>query len=390
MTFWLFLSSRLLTSPLEAFFTLLIFIISKELDASPLQLTLLAAIKPTVSLVAFFISNMSFKKASSIRYYLITLNILGCLPTLFFPFIDSVWFLIAGFAFFHIAQRGSFPVWGEILKKQIGLPHLSRVFSKSTSIHYFLMIIVPFLFSSWLDNVQGSWKSIFFFLAFLQLLNSFLLIFLPSTQVDRTKESYRIKGYKLLLADISFRKYLIIFFLGGAGLVAIQPILPIFFKETLHLSYQELILAFSVCRGIAFIATSPLWASFSSYISLYRLNLYVNLCSILFFALLFAAIGQSFWLYVAYFFYGIMQAGCDISWNISGPTFSKQKDSIPYSSLNLLLVGIRGCICPFLGEFLFLASNAIIVILFAGIVTFFGILYALKCDQQFKFRLNHL
>jgi hypothetical protein len=48
------------------------------------------------------------------------------------------------------------------------------------------------------------------------------------------------------------------------------------------------------------------------------------------------------WLYAAYL-YGAMQGGSELSWKLSGPIFAKDKHSTPFSSLNLVLVGARGC-----------------------------------------------
>ena len=53
--------------------------------------------------------------------------------------------------------------------------------------------------------------------------------------------------------------------LGGAGLMFMQPVLPIFSEETLKLSYTELALAFAFCKGISFILSIPsVWGFLSS------------------------------------------------------------------------------------------------------------------------------
>jgi hypothetical protein len=62
-------------------------------------------------------------------------------------------------------------------------------------------------------------------------------------------------------------------------------------------------------------------------------------------------------LYLAYALYGVMQAGSDLSWNMSGPIFAKDEDSTPFSETNVLAVGIRGCIVPSLGALLYSATN---------------------------------
>lgn len=45
-------------------------------------------------------------------------------------------------------------------------------------------------------------------------------------------------------------------------------------------------------------------------------------------------------LYVAYGLYGVMQAGSELGWHMSGPCFAQEKDSTVFSSTNVLMVGI--------------------------------------------------
>ena len=384
-----FLWTRLLTSPLEAMFTLLIFIIGMELQATVLQLTVLAATKPVVSLFAFYIHGKHIHKCQNSRNYLILLNLVGCLPVLLFPYVLNVWFYILSYALFQTAQRAAFPAWGEILKTHVGTLSLGKIFSKSTSFSYFIMLFIPLLFSYQMDANPQIWKYIFPALAAIQVVGTFFLLLLPKNrnyhEYSENKKCFSwFQDFKLLKEVPEFKNYLLLFFLGGTGLVAIQPIIPIFFTETLRLSYVELTLAFSLCKGIAFISTSPLWAHFTNRVSLFRLNGYINLLSFLFMVFLLCSGIYAGLLFPAYLLYGMMQAGCELSWNISGPFFSKNKDSAGYSRLNLALVGLRGCICPFIGKFLFLVSNAIGVFVFSGILCLLSSLYAYALDRKYR------
>jgi hypothetical protein len=68
------------------------------------------------------------------------------------------------------------------------------------------------------------------------------------------------------------------------------------------------------------------------------------------------------WVYIAYLLYGIMQGGSELSWHLSGPIFAKQEDSSPFSGVNVVSIGVRGCIMPFLGYFLFNTFGAVPVL----------------------------
>ncbi len=68
---------------------------------------------------------------------------------------------------------------------------------------------------------------------------------------------------------------------------------------------------------------------------------------------------------LAYLAYGIMQAGSELSWHISGSYFAKNSDSTAYRSLNVISIGIHGCIAPILGTLIGFYTNAAMVMLIA-------------------------
>lgn len=258
----LFYGSRLFCSPLEAIYTLLIFIVSKELNASLLQLTLLASLKPITSIIAFYVTSIASRHSFQARNLLICLNMIGCLPCFMFPFVDNVWYYISSYAVFITTVRVIFPTWNQILKSKVGLHNLAGVISKGTSINYSLLIMIPLIIAHWMDQYPLLWKQLFALFGMFQVVNGIILLKLQSpldSSVHVVHDSISIKnyllfplqaGWKVLNEQTAFSQYLLLFFLGGMGLVMIQPILPLFFKDNLHLSYQDLALAFSFCRGL--------------------------------------------------------------------------------------------------------------------------------------------
>jgi hypothetical protein len=71
-------------------------------------------------------------------------------------------------------------------------------------------------------------------------------------------------------------------------------------------------------------------------------------------------------LYLAYLLYGAMQAGSELSWNLSGPIFAKHEESSTYTGVNVVSVGLRGCVAPPLGGFLCNLTGATVVLLMGG------------------------
>lgn len=387
-----YLRNRILCSPSEVLFTLLIFILSKNLHATPFQLTLMACLKPITSLFSFYISTTLHGRSHLIRPYLILNMLVGITPCFLYPFIDNVWYYIGSYAIYMITRRAQEAAWIQFLKGHLELPSMSQTVSRGSSITYLVGMFLPPLLSFWLDDLM--WKYLFLFFASLQFLNV-LLIFslkpkLSEEKIDETKLPFRQriidplkKGWDLLKINPPFSHYLLLYFLGGAGIIALQPILPKYFNDHLGLSYTQLTLAFSFCKGISFLISSPIWAGYVTRMSLYRLNALMNLFTCLFMTALLVASFDTKWLYVGYLCYGVMQGGCELSWNLSGPIFSKKGDSTPYSSLNLVLVGIRGCICPFMGYLLFTYTGVTAAFLAAFSICLIGVFYGLFLEVKF-------
>ena len=387
----LFLINRILCGPLETLFTLFVFILSKNLNASPLQLTLIVCIKPITSFFAFYATSVIFDNPQRIRLYLLINSLFGCIPCLFFPFVENVWFYIGAYAVFMIALRAVYPAWIEILKGNMEGHALSKLVSQGTSINYIISIFLPLCICSLLDRDGNIWRFLFMCFAVLQMLSMGLIFFIKRSAkapVAKTLLDPLREGLALLKEKPAFMHYQVLFFLGGVGIIGSQSILPVYFKDTLNLSYTQLGMAFSFCKGISFILTSPYWARWANRISLYHLNCYVNLFSCLFFAFLLASNYETNWIFLAFLFYGTMQAGCEMSWNLSGPIFSGRKESTIYSSLNLAFVGIRGCICPYLGYLLFIHTGAGIVFAASGLLCLIGIAYGLWIDRKYQISFN--
>lgn len=392
----IYLTTRLFSSPLEAMFTLLIFIISKEAGSTLLQITILAAAKPCVSLLAFYLSSSIINKNHRIKLYLTLANVIGCLPCLLFPFVQNPWYSVMAFSLYTTASRASFPLWVEILKSHLGLDNMKHPILKGTAINYTIILAFPIVMSFWMDKSKEAWRMIFFLLALLQMSSVILLQFL-TIQIKKISTDHLPSALNGIIApwqkacyvlknNLPFFKYLIMFFLGGGGIVAMQSVLPIYFKDILHLSYKELTLSFSFCKGIFFITTSFVWGYYANRISLYRINFFMNLFTVLF---IFCVVGsQKYreWLFLGYAMYGTMQAGSELSWNMSGPIFAQQQDSTFNSSLNLALVGIRGCLCPLIGQLIFLHFGVNCVFIFGIFITLTSLVYALQLDYRYR---NH-
>ncbi len=395
----IFILSKILGSPLEALYYIMAFIFAKDLNATPLQLALLVSIKPAVALLSFY-GNLIIKgQPKRLKPFLALSSILAAAPCFFFPFINNVWFFLIAYGIFWMSVRAMIPAWSEIFKINEPKEKRGRIFSKGATANYIIMVFFPFLCSPWIDAYPHIWKWFFFILAAIQTLNAILLLLIKIRTYSESTEpydSYNLVSLKSLILDPwkncwnlikdrdDFRHFQIVFMFGGAGLILMQPVLPIFFKETLNLSYTQLTFATSLCKGIAFAFTAPYWADRLNKISIHLFNCYVNLFAALFVAFILAATFHTSWIYVAYLIYGTMQAGSELSWNLSGPIFSKEKDSTLFTGVNVAMVGIRGCIAPFMGQLLFLFTNASTVFISGGCLCLVGACYSVLFKKSHR------
>jgi predicted MFS family arabinose efflux permease len=156
-------------------------------------------------------------------------------------------------------------------------------------------------------------------------------------------------SWQLLRQRRDFTKYQIGFMLVGSGLMVIQPALPIYFVDTLHLSYTELAVALTLCKGIGFALGSPVWSRWINSVDIFRFSSTVASLAVLFPIALILTQYQMSWLYISYFVYGFMQSGNELSWNMSGPIFAKESNSTLYTNVNTMAIGVRGAFVPALG-----------------------------------------
>lgn len=386
-----YLENKLCLSPLDAMFTLLSFIFVKELHASALQLTLLVASKPIVGFFSYF-GHVFIKNAPSrLKPYIIAVNVLGCIPCLFFPAFHSPWFFLISYALFIMSVRAAVPAWVELFKITLTPLRQAKLFSNGLIVHYVVTLLFPLLVSSWLDSHSHLWKWIFFLLGCLQIINVLLLWTIPATPSAETPKvnlaSFSPRFFINLMRERpDFLSYQWMFLIGGVGLVAMQPALPIFYKETLNLSYMELTFATHFCKGICFALSAPIWARFIHKVNIFKFNYYINICSCLFVILLLCAEFNYAFICLAFAVYGLMQSGCELSWNLSGAIFSRGLDSTLYTASNLAFIAMRGCICPFIGQALLQAGPSTVFI-FAGCTCFVAVLYALKLSSPKTERL---
>lgn len=360
-----FLWTRILSTPFYVLYTLLPYILYKDVGASLLEVTTFIVLKPACSLIAPYWSVWIVKRPNKMIANLAWANILKFLPFLLIPFIDSVAYFTLASLIYIILGRGVMPAWIEILKLNIPNESRAKIFGYGQAFDYLGIALFPLLFGWMLDSYHESWRLLFSGAAIVGILSTWFLWRLPQHEiVEMTPAIQKQSIGESLLASLKspwivsldllkkrsdFARFQMGFMLGGSGLIILNPALPVFFNDTLHLSYKETCLAIAFCKGIGYAAATPFWIKKFEQLDIFRFCTYVTFLAALFPLVLYFAEWHLSLLWVAYLGYGIMQAGSELSWNLSGPTFSMEKDSSLYSQTNIVTQGIRGAIVPYLG-----------------------------------------
>lgn len=370
-----YIATRILDIPLWAIYNMLPFILLKDLQASPFQLAVVIALKPIVSVLSMYWSSQVNERPDRLRSNIIFSRLLGCLPFFLFPFFRNTWFMIFSSAFYMTMAVGVVPAWMEVLKKNLSDDVRKKTFAWGSAFGYLGGGLLP-IFIGWkLDLSPQAWQWIFPLAGCLSLLSTFFQLRIPiNIEVQPPKKNSKrgvtypwVQAWNLLKDRGDFAKYQFAFMIIGGGLMLMQPALYLFFDETLGLSYVEFAVAISLCKGISYAMASPIWAKWMSRVDIFRFSSAVTSLACFFPLLVIAASVNLTWLYLAYILYGIMQAGSELSWNMSGPIFSNDDDSSIYTGVNVVTVGLRGMIFPALGSSLCSLTNSATVMVLGSL-----------------------
>lgn len=394
-----FLWTRILGTPFFVLINMLPFILYKDLHISPWQITAIIALKPMSSLLAPYWSQAIYQRPEHITANLVWANVFRYLPFIFIPLTNSAWYIIFAFGFYMMLHRAAVPAWMEMLKRNLPEKTRENTVGYWSTIDYAGTAVVTLALGFVLDSSEQIWRWLFPAMAIVGLLSTIFLIRLPGlSKVDFSPLTTQLptswkklkkqivqpwqQSFQLIRDRADFAHYQVGFMLGGAGLMIMQPALPIFFVDTLNMSFVEMGLAIAVCKGIGVAIASPFWTRLFRKIDIFYFSGLVTLVATLFPLLLLLAPLHLWLIYFAYALYGVMQAGSELSWHMSGIVFAKENESSAYSGTNVLTVGLRGCIIPALGAVILSQTNSIGVMLIGSLLSAIAAWYLMRVPFQ--------
>lgn len=377
---------NLASEPFVALYTLLLFILRKDLQATTFQIAVFVTLKPVISVFSFYWSSNLLRQRTKLLSNLMGAWVLGRLPFLCLPFIDNVWFLIFAAGFYHLFYRAGIPAMMEILKLNVTKERREKLYSRVYVLSFIESIVLGVFVGKLLDMHLGAWKILFFVSALLSISSIFIQMRIPLPPSLKPDENAPPITTNRLLQPIKdcihlmrsrpdFAHFQWGFMIGGFGLMLIQPALALFYVDHLALSHDQVTIARYIWMGIGVVASSFLWRRALNAIPTHQFTAIIIFGFSFFPLFLLLAPWNLFWVNIAFLFYGIAQAGSHLIWTLSGTLFAKNEDSSKFTGVNIFMVGLRGLIGPVLGGILCGLIGPVPVLLAGACICIGGTVY---------------
>ena len=374
----------LMSEPLFTVYGFAPIILRKDLGGTAFQIALLTMLKPLVSILSFYWSSFFTKRSEALRKNFFWANLFSRVPFLLFPWVENSWFLVGASALYMLFSRAASPAYIEILRRNLSKEERNKVFSWSYALSYLEGMLLAIGVGLLLDRDPIFWKLLFFISAGIGILSLgiFKKVAIEESFEEEKKEGLTFKehlikpwkeGLSLMQTRPDFSRFQWGFMFAGFAIMLIQPALPLLFVDYLKISYVNFSLASLTCKGLFIALSSPFWGRLMTRYSIFQVSSLVFFLVALFPFFLFFSIGNMFWLYVAFAFYGIAQGGSHLVWHLSGAVFSGKKDSSVYTGINVMMIGVRGAIAPPLGSFFCILLGPFAVFFFSLFLCLMGV-----------------
>jgi hypothetical protein len=368
--------------PLIAIYSIMPFLMRKELGASMFEISLFSILSPVLAVFSFYWSSwFSYRKDQLLRS-VITTWVVARLPFVFFPWIDTFWVMFVCCGIYQLFSRATTPALMEILKRNMPKQMRERVFSVYYALSVIEGIVIGLLLTQVLAICDNNWRILFLFCSLISLSSVFiqLQIKLPSSReeapdapISKNSLTQPLKDtVQLLRTRPDFALFQWGFMIGGFALMLIAPVRSIFTADFLPVSIADMTNARCVFVGLGMAGSSLIWRKALEIHGIHRLTAWILIgfgCYPLF--LLLSSLHLS-WFYLAHLLYGIAQGGSHLVWHLSGTIFSGDQNSTPFTAINVLMTGLRGAVGPLLGGFLCYSFGPVPVLILGAVIALGG------------------
>lgn len=382
---WMNLSGE----PLIAIYSLMPIIFRKELGATLFQVSLFSMLSPVLSVLSFYWGSHLTHRKNQLLPNLIAAWILARLPFLFFPWIDTFWAMFAGCSIYQLFSRASTPALMEILKRNIPRKTRDYVFSLYYVLSVLEGICIGLLLTQVLTICDNNWRMLFLVCSLISLTSVFIQlqikvpfikeedpVFAKNRLIQPLKESFALMKNRPDFALFQWG-----FMIGGFALMLTAPARSIFIADLLPVSIADMTTARCMFVGLGMAGSSLIWRKALEMYGIQKLTSWILIGFGFYPLFLLLASHHISWFYLAHLAYGVAQGGSHLVWHLSGVIFAGEKNSAPFTTTNVLMIGLRGAVGPLLGGLLCYACGPIFVLIVGSLIGLAGGWFMLKRER---------
>lgn len=387
---WMNLSGE----PLIAIYSSMPFILRKELGATVFQISLFTILSPVLAVLSFYWGSWLTHRKNRLLPNLIGAWILARVPFLFFPFINDFWTMFACCGAYQLFSRASTPALMEIIKRNIPSKTRETVFSLYYALSIIEGIIIGLLLTETLHLCNNNWRMLFLTCSLISMTSIFFQLQIkipeekdaavpPASKASENPITRPFKeSFRLLKDRPDFALFQWAFMIGGFALMLAAPARSIFTADILPVSLSDVTIARCVFVGIGMAGSSFIWRKALELHGIYRLTSWILIGFGFYPLVLLLASSHLAWFYLAHLLYGIVQGGSHLVWHLSGTIFAKDQNSTPFTTVNVLMIGLRGAVAPLLGCLLCNATGPVPVLVMGAVIGLLGGWFMLKWKRS--------
>jgi hypothetical protein len=151
------------------------------------------------------------------------------------------------------------------------------------------------------------------------------------------------RPWKLLFTNKELLAFEAGFMVYGIGFLMLQPVLPIYLVDELHVSYGQVGLARGLLFWLGMSVASPLAGRMADSMGLFR-TCALSFAVLTAFPLVLLLVRGPAALHLAYLVYGLAMGGVNVAWNLGPIVIARGRDPLPFLNAHVALVGVRALI----------------------------------------------
>ncbi|MBP7310505.1 MAG: MFS transporter [Candidatus Cloacimonetes bacterium] len=355
----------------------------KALHAQDWQLMVMTMIWPISNLFSIWWGRIFEQSCHKSRFF-IGAGLIGRLSLVLGIWITTMNEYLVLLALMFSANSLLIPAQNSIFQKNIDSTRRAKIFGYTLSLGMVISIIITFTAGRLLDLHEESYHWILFGTG---ICGFIYCIILSIIRIQEPPENPACRGiqwrnllleplqrtFKVLKENKPFAAFERNFSIYGMGFIMMQPIIPIYLVDVLHLSYTHNFLAKGILSQVGMLFLSPYLGKMHDHIHPFKF-ISRSFALLMVFPLLFVV--SSLWageglipvliVFVAYLIFGVAMSAVNVAWNMSSIFFAGKEDASLYQGVHVTMTGIRGLIAPVLGYSLLKIFNITAVFVVAA------------------------